>query len=241
MYPYTAPYVAVTCLIKFLIKLVRCSLNHFTAAELLTGPNKFGCDTCTERANAADENSPIEGEEDEEEEEQEDDDDNDEEVTTKDSTPPKPSPSKTVYCNASKQLLIHTPPAVLTLHLKRFQVIATILDRGNESKWNELSKRQSRIICKTTFTLRSIFVFLQQCGSSLRKINKHVEFPLLLDMAPFCSSSCQTIQAGQEKVMYSLYGVVEHSGRMSGGHYVAFVKVSSCRVKSKWFSYPGLK
>ena len=66
---------------------------------------------------------------------------------------------------------------------------------------------------------------MQQCGTSLRKINKHVEFPLLLDMAPFCSSSCQTIQPGQEKVMYSLYGVVEHSGRMSGGHYVAFVKV----------------
>ena len=66
----------------------------------------------------------------------------------------------------------------------------------------------------------------QQCGSSLRKINKHVEFPLLLDLAPFCSSSCQTIQPGQDKVLYSLYGVVEHSGRMSGGHYVAFVKVS---------------
>ena len=67
--------------------------------------------------------------------------------------------------------------------------------------------------------------FFQQCGTSLRKINKHVEFPLLLDMAPFCSSSCQAIQPGQEKVLYSLYGVVEHSGRMSGGHYVAFVKV----------------
>ena len=70
------------------------------------------------------------------------------------------------------------------------------------------------------------FSLLQQCGgTSLRKINKHVEFPLLLDLAPFCSSSCQTIQSGQDKVLYSLYGVVEHSGRMSGGHYVAFVKV----------------
>ena len=35
----------------------------------------------------------------------------------------------------------------------------------------------------------------------------------------------QGIKPGQSKVLYSLYGVVEHSGRLSGGHYTAFVKV----------------
>ena len=27
------------------------------------------------------------------------------------------------------------------------------------------------------------------------------------------------------QVLYSLYGVVEHSGRLQGGHYTAFIKV----------------
>ena len=35
----------------------------------------------------------------------------------------------------------------------------------------------------------------------------------------------QGIRSGQTRVVYSLYGVVEHSGRLSGGHYTAYVKV----------------
>ncbi|KAJ8946788.1 hypothetical protein NQ314_008771, partial [Rhamnusium bicolor] len=62
------------------------------------------------------------------------------------------SDKKTIYTDASKQLLIYNPPAVLILHLKRFQT-------------------------------------------------------------------------GQSKVLYSLYGVVEHSGSIHGGHYVAYIKV----------------
>ena len=56
----------------------------------------------------------------------------------------------TVYSPASKQLLIFCPPAILTLHLKRFQ----------------------------------------QTMSGCKKLNKHVSFPLILDLAPFCSSTC---------------------------------------------------
>ncbi|XP_052831611.1 ubiquitin carboxyl-terminal hydrolase 45 [Octopus bimaculoides] len=90
-----------------------------------------------------------------------------------------------IYTNASKQFLIFRPPAILTLHLKRFE----------------------------------------QIGFSTRKVNRHVEFPFLLDIAPFCSSLSQYVKAGQKKVLYSLYGIVEHSGRLSGGHYTAYIKV----------------
>lgn len=51
---------------------------------------------------------------------------------------------------------------------------------------------------------------------------------MLLDIAPFSSKRCQnlpTIEPGQTKILYSLYGVVEHSGSIHGGHYVAYVKV----------------
>ncbi|XP_066469014.1 ubiquitin carboxyl-terminal hydrolase 45 isoform X2 [Tiliqua scincoides] len=65
-----------------------------------------------------------------------------------------------------------------------------------------------------------------QAGVSLRKVNRHVDFPLILDLAPFCSASCKNVMDGG-KVLYALYGIVEHSGSMQGGHYAAYVKVRS--------------
>lgn len=53
----------------------------------------------------------------------------------------------------------------------------------------------------------------------VRKVFKHVSFPILLDLAPVCK--------GHKKPrLYALYGVVEHSGNVHGGHYVAYVKVN---------------
>ncbi|XP_069344139.1 ubiquitin carboxyl-terminal hydrolase 45 isoform X3 [Eulemur rufifrons] len=63
-----------------------------------------------------------------------------------------------------------------------------------------------------------------QAGLNLRKVNKHVDFPLMLDLAPFCSATCKNISVG-EKVLYGLYGIVEHTGSMRAGHYTAYVKV----------------
>ncbi|NXI36333.1 UBP45 hydrolase, partial [Galbula dea] len=63
-----------------------------------------------------------------------------------------------------------------------------------------------------------------QAGLSLRKVNRHVDFPLILDLAPFCAASCKNVPDGA-RVLYSLYGIVEHSGSMRGGHYAAYVKV----------------
>ncbi|XP_034467294.1 ubiquitin carboxyl-terminal hydrolase 45 isoform X2 [Hippoglossus hippoglossus] len=70
-----------------------------------------------------------------------------------------------------------------------------------------------------------------QAGMNLRKVNRHVDFPLVLDLAPFCSASCKNLAAG-ERVLYSLYGIVEHSGSMRGGHYTAYVKVRSTQRKT---------
>ncbi|KAM3931965.1 ubiquitin carboxyl-terminal hydrolase 45 [Leptodactylus fuscus] len=68
-----------------------------------------------------------------------------------------------------------------------------------------------------------------QNGLTLRKINRHVDFPFLLDLAPFCSVTCKNVSE-EKRILYSLYGVVEHSGSMKGGHYVAYVKI---RIPSK--------
>ncbi|XP_019510506.1 PREDICTED: ubiquitin carboxyl-terminal hydrolase 16 isoform X7 [Hipposideros armiger] len=109
---------------------------------------------------------------------------------------------KHIYTNAKKQMLISLAPPVLTLHLKRFQ----------------------------------------QAGFNLRKINKHIKFPEILDLAPFCTLKCKArdTSAGKKplvgcfeyknvaeentRILYSLYGVVEHSGTMRSGHYTAYAK-----------------
>ncbi|KAL4657453.1 ubiquitin carboxyl-terminal hydrolase 45 [Arapaima gigas] len=73
-----------------------------------------------------------------------------------------------------------------------------------------------------------------QAGMNLRKVNRHVEFPLILDLAPFCSANCKNMVTG-EHVLYSLYGIVEHSGSMRGGHYAAYVKIRppQCRPEQR--------
>ncbi|KAK7869441.1 hypothetical protein R5R35_008168 [Gryllus longicercus] len=95
---------------------------------------------------------------------------------------------KMVATNSTKQYLVSNPPAVLVLHLKRFEVHQNMF----------------------------------------RKTPRHVTFPMLLDIAPICNTKCRelpTIRRGQTKVLYSLYGVVQHSGTLHGGHYSAYVKV----------------
>lgn len=92
---------------------------------------------------------------------------------------------KNIYTDALKQMLISSPPPVLTLHLKRFQ----------------------------------------QNGYSICKVNRHVHFPVTLDLAPFCRIKCKNVTEGDTQVLYSLYGIVEHSGTMRSGHYTAYVKV----------------
>ncbi|KAG4068319.1 hypothetical protein HA402_007839 [Bradysia odoriphaga] len=96
---------------------------------------------------------------------------------------------KTYNTNATKQFLISSPPAVLILHLKRFQVYPRYM---------------------------------------FRKLQKTVTFPFVLDLAPFCAVKVKTlpnVKRTQKKLLYSLYGIVEHSGGMHGGHYTAYVKV----------------
>ncbi|XP_039986153.1 ubiquitin carboxyl-terminal hydrolase 16 isoform X2 [Xiphias gladius] len=92
---------------------------------------------------------------------------------------------KNIYTDALKQMLISSPPPVLTLHLKRFQ----------------------------------------QNGYSICKVNRHVQFPFILDLAPFCAVKCKNVTEGDTQILYSLYGIVEHSGTMRSGHYTAYVKV----------------
>ncbi|XP_075710671.1 ubiquitin carboxyl-terminal hydrolase 16 [Rhinoderma darwinii] len=64
----------------------------------------------------------------------------------------------------------------------------------------------------------------QQNGFNLHKLNKHIKFPEVIDLAPFCTVKCKNIRDGDCRLLYALYGVIEHSGTMRSGHYTAYVK-----------------
>lgn len=115
----------------------------------------------------------------------------------------KPATSKIpiTKCPCSRQQTISRPPEFLTIHLKRFQ----ISNRGYTSK-----------------------------------LSDHVEFPMILDLTPFCVSPederdiehrKDTIYDEDGQVMYSLYGIVEHSGSLHWGHYVAYIKVAAPQIQ----------
>ncbi|KAJ1397194.1 Zinc finger, UBP-type [Sesbania bispinosa] len=62
--------------------------------------------------------------------------------------------------------------------------------------------------------------FSQDARGRLSKLNGHVNFRETMDLRPYMDPRC----INEEKYEYHLVGVVEHSGTMRGGHYVAYVR-----------------
>ena len=56
---------------------------------------------------------------------------------------------------------------------------------------------------------------------SMRKNDIHVDFPFDLDMSPYHAHGCKETN---HDAAYELYSVVQHSGVLEGGHYVAYVR-----------------
>lgn len=74
------------------------------------------------------------------------------------------------------------------------------------------------------------------------KINGHVPFPEVLDVAPYMAVKKEGItqadgtsmgaaedNSGAGPTLYRLTGVVVHSGGLSGGHYIAYVRYGEPR------------
>ncbi|XP_010484338.1 PREDICTED: ubiquitin carboxyl-terminal hydrolase 2-like isoform X2 [Camelina sativa] len=60
--------------------------------------------------------------------------------------------------------------------------------------------------------------FSQDLRGRLSKLNGHVAFKEVIDLRQYMDSRCR------EEPVYRLAGLVEHSGTMRGGHYVAYVR-----------------
>jgi ubiquitin carboxyl-terminal hydrolase 4/11/15 len=64
------------------------------------------------------------------------------------------------------------------------------------------------------------------------KIDATVDFPDVLDMAPYVVGS-----GSPGSIRYDLYAVSEHSGGLSGGHYTAHALVRSGNEKGEWYHF----
>ncbi|KAF4532532.1 hypothetical protein B566_EDAN010824 [Ephemera danica] len=80
---------------------------------------------------------------------------------------------------------------------------------------------QSEIIVAPRILVLHLKRFVIDDRSNIKKIDVHVSFPSILNIADFCDANCR----GSGNVLYGLYGVVHHSGTLTGGHYVTDVKV----------------
>lgn len=112
-------------------------------------------------------------------------------------------------------------------------------DSGGDDEWDGLRvvKRDAskRILFATLPRVLTCHLkrFAQTTRGRFHKLDAHVSFPLELDMAPFVVSR-QRGDGAIDRVretLYRLSGVVVHSGGMSGGHYVAYVR----DITDDWF------
>lgn len=88
-----------------------------------------------------------------------------------------------MYTSARKQMLISSLPPVIILHLKRFHQVRTF--------YPVFPSHPHQIWYCGEFI--DILTHDTKAGMNFRKVNRHVDFPLILDMAPFCSAMCKVL------------------------------------------------
>ncbi|XP_015679185.1 ubiquitin carboxyl-terminal hydrolase 16 [Protobothrops mucrosquamatus] len=109
----------------------------------------------------------------------------------------------------------------------RNQLCGIKTNKINAKKYVYTNAKKQMLISHAPPILTLHLKRFQQAGYNLQKVNKHITFPEVMDLAPFCSIKCKNVREGTSEVLYSLYGIVEHSGTMRSGHYTAYVKTST--------------
>lgn len=89
-----------------------------------------------------------------------------------------------------------------------------------------------RILINRTPPILTIHLkrFRQDARGRFSKLSGYVSFQETLDLRPYTDPRSEDYKKG--KCQYRLTGVVEHSGSMSGGHYISYVKGERSRSKS---------
>lgn len=72
------------------------------------------------------------------------------------------------------------------------------------------------------------------------KINSRFEFPHELNMKPYTLSgrnSSENSEMNEEDYIYTLSGIVVHSGSTQGGHYTSYIRNRVSMEKEQWFEF----
>lgn len=68
------------------------------------------------------------------------------------------------------------------------------------------------------------------------KIDCHVDFPIdALDLSTYCLSHVQGHEP--DKMIYDLYAIDNHYGRMGFGHYTAFARKLDTKTRDDWYHF----
>lgn len=110
---------------------------------------------------------------------------------------------------------------ISSFNLLKINFIILIQSNSKQKLYTRAFKQY--LICDLPAVLTIHLKRFIQRGYRIEKSNKQINYPLELDMSPYSSKMC--INVGEERPIYSLYGIVEHSGKLNSGHYTAFVKI----------------
>ncbi|GIY55373.1 hypothetical protein CEXT_815761 [Caerostris extrusa] len=60
--------------------------------------------------------------------------------------------------------------------------------------------------------------------ATLEKDHSHLYFPEVIDLSPYVHPSIRQAQKDPDSYQYVLFGVVQHQGDKTGGHYWSYVR-----------------
>lgn len=121
---------------------------------------------------------------------------------------------------ATKQSRLASIPPILTLHLKRFRY-GTSTEEVAARRRSEISQLLARDASATG-----------KSGSA--KIEGHVKFEEMFDLAPFLTEDLKKTQKGG--TFCRLFAVIVHAGANShSGHYIAYIKNQAKGAGKEWW------
>lgn len=142
----------------------------------------------------------------------------------------------------TNEMLSQCPQVFTTLFLPitNGKEIATSLDtciqwygekellEGDNSWYNDKTKKRHSVLKDTRIWRfpKILIIVLKRFNHRNRKLQQVIDFPIE-------DFSIDSIGTGPNKALYDCFGVCNHSGNVSGGHYTCFSK----NAQGKWFFY----